>query len=93
MLKSLQGRLSALFFAFVLLVLTSVGATFWGVKTQQKDALIINLAGRQRMLIQLMVRLASDESENGAASAMMVDAENTFEQTLTALEHGGSTLY
>ena len=78
MLKSLQGRLSALFIAFVLLVLTSVGATFWGVKTQQKDALIINLAGRQRMLIQLMVRLASDESENGAASAMMVDAENTF---------------
>jgi two-component system nitrate/nitrite sensor histidine kinase NarX len=93
MLKSLQGRLSALFFAFVLLVLTSVGATFWGVKTQQKDALIINLAGRQRMLIQLMARLASDESENGAASAMMVDAENTFEQTLMALEYGGSTLY
>ncbi len=93
MLKSLQGRLSALFFAFVLLVLTSVGATFWGVKTQQNDALIINLAGRQRMLVQLMVRLAVGEQGNGAASEMLVDAENTFEQTLTALEHGGSTLY
>ncbi|MBK7450999.1 MAG: type IV pili methyl-accepting chemotaxis transducer N-terminal domain-containing protein [Anaerolineales bacterium] len=93
MLKSLQGRLSALFFAFVLLVLTSVGATFWGVKTQQNDALIINLAGRQRMLVQLMVRLAVGEQGNGAASEMLADAENTFEQTLTALEHGGSTLY
>ncbi|MEI2804056.1 MAG: ATP-binding protein [Trichococcus flocculiformis] len=93
MLKSLQGRLSALFFAFVLLVLTSVGATFWGVKTQQNDALIINLAGRQRMLIQLMVRFASGEQGNGTANALLVDAENTFEQTLTALEQGGATLY
>jgi two-component system nitrate/nitrite sensor histidine kinase NarX len=93
MLKSLQGRLSALFFAFVLLVLTSVGATFWGVKTQQNDALIINLAGRQRMLVQLMVRLAVGEQGNGTASEMLMDAENTFEQTLTALEQGGSTLY
>ena len=79
MLKSIQGRLSALFFAFVLFVLTSVGATFWGVKTQQNDALIINLAGRQRMLVQLMVRLAVGDQGNGAASEMLVDAENTFE--------------
>ena len=93
MLKSLQGRLSALFIAFVLLVLTSVGATFWGVKTQQNDALIINLAGRQRMLVQLMVRLAVGEQGNGAASEMLVDAENTFEQTLTAFEQGGATRY
>lgn len=93
MLKSLQGRLSALFFAFVLLVLTSVGATFWGVKTQQNDALIINLAGRQRMLVQLMVRLAVGEQGNGSASDMLVDSENTFDQTLTALEHGGVTPY
>ena len=62
MLKSLQGRLSALFFAFVLLVLTSVGATFWGVKTQQNDALIINLAGRQRMLVQLNFQRKQDDS-------------------------------
>ena len=93
MLKSLQGRLIALFFAFVLLVLTSVGATFWGVKTQQGDALIINLAGRQRMLVQLMVRLASGGHENEAARVMLVDAENTFEQTLAALEHGGAAPY
>ena len=93
MLKSLQGRLSALFIAFVLLVLTSVGATFWGVKTQQNDALIINLAGRQRMLVQLMVRLAIGEQGNGGASEMLVDAENTFEQTLTAFEQGGATRY
>jgi len=93
MLKSLQGRLSALFFAFVLLVLTSVGATFWGVKTQQNDALIINLAGRQRMLVQLMVRLAGGDQGSGATNEMLVEAKTIFDQTLTALEHGGVTLY
>ncbi|MBK8782747.1 MAG: type IV pili methyl-accepting chemotaxis transducer N-terminal domain-containing protein [Anaerolineales bacterium] len=94
MLKSLQGSLSALFFAFVLLVLTSVGATFWGVKTQQNDALIINLAGRQRMLVQLIVRLAVGEQSNGGdAGEMLTDAENTFDQTLSALENGGVTTY
>lgn len=92
MLKSLQGRLSALFIAFVLLVLTSVGATFWGVKTQQKDALVINLAGRQRMLVQLMTRLAI-EHQDDATKETLTQAETTFEQTLFALKNGGTTTY
>jgi len=91
-LKSLQGRLSTLFIAFVLLVLTSVGATFWGVKTQQKDALVINLAGRQRMLVQLMTRLAM-EHQDDATKETLTQAETTFEQTLSALEDGGTTTY
>jgi two-component system nitrate/nitrite sensor histidine kinase NarX len=91
-LKSLQGRLSALFIAFVLLVLTSVGATFWGVKAQQKDALVINLAGRQRMLVQLMTRLAI-EHQDDVAKETLAQAEGTFEQTLSALENGGITMY
>jgi two-component system nitrate/nitrite sensor histidine kinase NarX len=81
-----------LFIAFVLLVLTSVGATFWGVKAQQKDALVINLSGRQRMLIQLMTRLAI-ESQDDETNATLAQAEKTFEQTLSALENGGETTY
>jgi hypothetical protein len=57
-LKSLQGRLTLLFVAFVLLVLISVGATMWGLETQRQDAPVIHLAGRQRMLAQQMARLA-----------------------------------
>lgn len=92
MLKSLQSRLIALYITFVLLVLTSVGATFWGVKTQQKDALIINIAGRQRMLVQLMVRLVLGEQDSGNVSMeILANAENIFDQTLTALENGGIT--
>ena len=81
-----------MFIAFVLLVLTSVGATFWGVKTQQKDALVINLAGRQRMLVQLMTRLAM-EHQDDATKETLTQAETTFEQTLSALEDGGTTTY
>jgi two-component system nitrate/nitrite sensor histidine kinase NarX len=91
-LKSLQSKLSALFIAFVLLVLTSVGATFFGVTTQQKDALVINLSGRQRMLIQLMTRLAI-EHQDDETKATLAQAERTFEQTLLALENGGETTY
>ncbi|GAB4403691.1 MAG: hypothetical protein OHK0052_26550 [Anaerolineales bacterium] len=58
MLKSLQGRLTLLFLAFVLLVVVSVGAMLWGSEAQRQDALLINLAGRQRMLAQQMARLA-----------------------------------
>ncbi|PIV26723.1 MAG: hypothetical protein COS37_04960, partial [Anaerolineae bacterium CG03_land_8_20_14_0_80_58_20] len=50
--------MTLLFVAFALLVLVSVSATIWGVETQRQDALVINLAGRQRMLTQQMARLA-----------------------------------
>ena len=97
MLESLQGRLSLLFVAFVLLLIISVGATSWGLEIQQQDAIVINLAGRQRMLIQLMARLVA---ENGSAAndsagtvALLHEAESTFDQTLSALRDGGTTPY
>ena len=58
MIHRLQVQLTILFTAFVLLVLVSVGVTYWGLQTQRQDALVINLAGRQRMLIQQMTRLS-----------------------------------
>jgi methyl-accepting chemotaxis protein len=67
--KSIRGRLGLLFLAFVLLVSFSVGATYWSVSTQRKDALIINLAGRQRMLTQKMTWLALAQPEDPELSA------------------------
>jgi two-component system nitrate/nitrite sensor histidine kinase NarX len=90
-IASLQGRLAALFLAFALLVSISVAATFWALEAQKQDALIVNLAGRQRMLIQLMSRLAL-ESERALADSRLTElreAERTFEATLTALRDGG----
>src|SRR5690606_39851687 len=53
---SLQNRLGLLLLAFLLLMTVSVAATARVVTDQREDALVINLAGRQRMLIQQMTR-------------------------------------
>lgn len=78
-----------LFGALFLLITISVTATFWGIQTQREDALVINLAGRQRMLTQKMTWLALTQPD----SPELADAIQTFEQTLSALRFGGETLY
>lgn len=94
MFKSLQTRLTLLFTAFVLLVLISVGAMMWGLETQRQDALVINLAGRQRMLSQQMARLAFEAGEGeDVTNAALQEVEQTFDQTLRALLDGGTAPY
>lgn len=94
MFKSLQGRLSLLFVAFVLLVVVSVSAMMWGSETQRQDALLINLAGRQRMLAQQMARLAFEAGMGeDATNAALQETERTFDQTLRALRDGGDAPY
>lgn len=94
MFSRLRVQLRVLFAAFILLVAVLVGVTYWGAQTQQQDALIINLAGRQRMLIQRMTQLtlqlsAGDESARDA----LQDSEREFEATLSALRNGGNVPY
>ena len=94
-IDSIQGRMSLLFFAFAGLVVVSVGVTFWGITTQRQDALIVNLAGRQRMLVQQMTRLAF-EIKHGAGADVRLElqeAMNTFERTLFAFQEGGPAPY
>lgn len=94
MFDSLRKRLSFLFIAFVTLVLVSVGVTYWGLETQREDALVINLAGRQRMLTQQMARLAYQVGKDATfANASMQDTQSTFDQTLRALMDGGEAPY
>lgn len=90
MFKSLRASLTFLFIAFVLLVLISVGAMMWGLETQRQDALVINLAGRQRMLAQQMARLAFEAGAGqDVTNASLQEVEQTFDQTLRALLDGG----
>lgn len=94
MFQRLQVRLTILFAAFALLVLVSVSVTYWGLQTQRQDALIINLAGRQRMLIQQMTRLAFQvQIKDGSAIADLQESEKIFDETLSALQHGGNAPY
>ena len=91
MFHRLQVQLTILFTAFVLLVVVSVGLTFWGLQTQQQDALVVNLSGRQRMLVQQMTRLAL-QWKDGDESALVAlrESEQIFSQTLSALRDGGA---
>lgn len=94
MLKRLQVQLIILFTAFVLLVIVSVGATYWGVQTLQQDSLTVNLLGRQRMLAQQMTRLAL-QLHNGdkLTLAALQESEQMFSQTLSAMQNGGAAPY
>jgi len=94
-LNSIQGRLGLLFLAFVLLVTISISATFWGLNVQKTDALVINLAGRQRMLVQLMTRLGVElEGRYGEANVSLLDdSALMFDETLSAFQSGGSAPY
>lgn len=94
MIHRLQVQLTILFTAFVLLVLVSVGVTYWGLQAQQQDALVINLAGRQRMLIQQMTRLTLQlQAGDETALAALRETEQIFIQTLSALRNGGPAPY
>lgn len=91
MSTSLQGRLGLLFVAFFLLIAISVGATFRLANTQRQDAAIINVAGRQRMLVQhmTMAALQVKATSDPAQRAMLATSMHTFDETLSALHHGG----
>lgn len=94
MFQRLQVQLTILFAAFVLLVIVSAGVTYWGLQTQRRDALVINLAGRQRMLAEQITRLAFQVRDGDeSAGASLQEAEQTFSQTLHALQNGGTAPY
>ena len=94
-LSSIQGRLGLLLAGFALLVASAVGVTFWGIEAQSNDARLINLAGRQRMLVQQMTRLSLQIkiSNDQQAKSELLDAGQTFEQTLDAMQFGGQASY
>lgn len=94
MIRRLQTQLILLFISFALLVVVSIGVTYWGLQAEGQDALVVNLAGRQRMLIQQMTRLAFQwqDGDESAFAALQI-SEITFEQTLSALRNGGVAPY
>ncbi len=94
MFQRLQFQLAILFTAFFVLIIVAVGVTSWGLQTQQQDALVINLAGRQRMLVQQMTRLAFQLKEGDEKTIhTLQESEQTFTQTLSSLQKGGSAPY
>ena len=88
---SIQSRLGIIFLAFLFLLVVSVVVTFIGLETQRQDARVINLAGRQRMLLQQMTSLAlgyEQERADSYTTALKVSVDS-FEQTLNTMRNGG----
>jgi two-component system nitrate/nitrite sensor histidine kinase NarX len=66
----------------------------WGLDMQRQDALLINLAGRQRMLLQQTARLALDAGVGETGSNQEIqDSAQLFAATLEAMLHGGYVQY
>jgi two-component system nitrate/nitrite sensor histidine kinase NarX len=84
-----------LFVAFFALLLVSATATLWAMDTQKQDAQVINLAGRQRMLVRQMTSDALRVERDGDKAALqsLMEAADTFERTLAAFFLGGTTTY
>jgi len=88
-----QGRLGGIFLAFLLLLVSSVTATFYGLETQKEDGHIINLAGRQRMLLQQMTNQALEISTHpDRDNTGLQNAAADFDQTLLLLSAGGKAV-
>jgi two-component system, NarL family, nitrate/nitrite sensor histidine kinase NarX len=89
----IQFRIGLLFFAFAALIVIAVGATLWSIHTQRADARVINHAGRQRMLVHYMTRLAL-EYERARDPSLLValhGAVNKFEMTHLALSRSSQS--
>ncbi len=96
--NTFQKRIGLIFLAFFLLVSTSVVASYLIIETQKQDALVINLAGRQRMLIQSMTKdVLEIERDTGSMRLEHINSlQNSvakFDATLTALIQGGNVPY
>ena len=95
MFTSIRAKLGIVFLGFLLLGAGSVTATFVTVNAQAADALVINLAGRQRMLTQRMTKaalgIATDSPSNYRAE--MAESATLFDRTLLALLDGGAVVY
>jgi len=98
MLSTISGRLTAILAAFALLLGAGAFASRIVLRKQADDGLIVNLAGRQRMLTQKMSKEsaqlvnAAHERNELLVSNMREQLQNTmrvFEMTLFALRGGG----
>jgi methyl-accepting chemotaxis protein len=99
MFQTIQSKMVAIFVTFTLLLVASAATTHYVLTQKADDGLIINLAGRQRMLTQRMTKESMqlvnaaaqkdaariDSSKDGLRATMRV-----FEATLLALKDGGS---
>ncbi len=94
---TISFKLKAVISVYVVLILAMFSATYLATQKQADDGLLINLAGRQRMLSQKMSKelhhfmyvSAKKGSPDQAAQAQTRETMEVFDMTLQALTNGG----
>ncbi len=83
---------------FVLLMLSTVGMTFFVVQSQSTDASVLEIAGRQRLLVmdmlttsQTLINALESESSTEEHIQTLTERMAYFETCLIALREGGIT--
>lgn len=91
-LTSIQRRLGAIILLSLLLLMVFVGSTNWRLENQDQDAHTINLAGRQRMLIQQIsgLMIGADNPGDPFDPANLTKSSELYTQTLSVLQNGGT---
>lgn len=98
MLNTIQGRILMGYLLFIALLITGLGMTYFATEGQKDDSLVVNLAGRQRMLTQKMTKEtlvfvnkadSQDVAELGKWASQIKSTMRVFESTLFALRDGG----
>lgn len=99
MLSTISGRIIAILLSFAVLLAGGAVASHLVLKRQADDALVVNLAGRQRMLSQKMTKEAAqlvnlgrsnDAAQINTQRELLQNTMRVFETTLFALKDGGS---
>jgi len=97
--NTLRFKVTFLLSLFAAFMLITVGVTFYVVRGQSSDAVVINIAGRQRMLTQKMAKESLNffnvSTKRGKSSDILRKLQNTvslFERSLLALKDGGKTM-
>lgn len=88
-MRSLHARLALILLCFLLLLGGSTVATILGLRAQASDALVINLAGRQRMRVQEIAKDALLVGRGESGVALLQEADRAFATELATLVHGG----
>src|SRR5512141_810076 len=98
MLSTISGRVTAILASFAFLLGAGMLAGHLVLKRQADDGLIVNLAGRQRMLTQKMTKESAqlvnaahghDEAQVANLRELVQGTMRVFETTLFALKDGG----
>jgi len=95
----MKNRLALAVATFVLLDLGTLAFSFTIARAVEKDAIAINLAGRQRMLSQRITKAAllatsarRSAAQRAESATELVQADLVFRKTLAAFANGGETI-